>query len=54
VAAEDDARAVGYQPLDRGEGGANARVVLDRPITQGDIEVHAAEDALAAHIEIAD
>ena len=54
VAHEDDLGALVLEVLDRGDGGADAGVVRDDAVLQGDVEVHAHEDALARDVGVAD
>ena len=54
VAHEDDLGALVLEVLDRGDRGADAGVVRDDAILQGDVEVHAHEDALARDVGVAD
>ena len=54
VGAEDDLRAMVDEVLDGGQGGDDALVAGDLAVLQGDVEVAAAQHALAGHIDIAD
>ena len=54
VAHQHDGCAVVEQVLDRGQRGADARVVLDLAILDGDVEIDAHDNAFALRIEIPD
>ena len=54
VAHEDDLGALVLEVLDGGDGGADAGVVGDDAVLQGDVEVDAHEDALARDVGVAD
>ena len=45
--ARDHGRALALQPLDGGQGGADAQVVGDAPVLDGHVEVGAQQDPLA-------
>jgi len=52
--AQDDFRPMVHQVRDGGDGGTDAAIVRDLAVLQGDIEVHPAENALAAYLNIFD
>ena len=54
MAGEDDRRAAVEREPDRGQRGADPRVVADALVLQRHVEVDAHEDPLALQIEIAD
>jgi hypothetical protein len=54
VAAEDDARALGEEVFDGGEGFGDAAVVGDLAVFDGDIEIAADEDAFSGGVDVAD
>ncbi len=51
---QDHLAALLQDVLDRGQRRLDARVVGHLPVLQGDVEVHADEDALALQVEVAD
>ncbi len=54
VGGEDDLGLVADRVLDGGDGLADARVVGDEAVLEGDVEVDTDEDALVGEIEVAD
>ena len=54
VAHEHQARALVEHVLDGGQRRAQPLVVLDRAVLEGDVEVDAHDDALAAEVEVLD
>ena len=54
VTGEDEARALREQVLDRRQRGADALVVGDLAVLEGDVEIDADEDAFARRVGVAD